>query len=77
MSENDEVYVEDIIHTPKISLSEGLKTAETELQYFEQQGASVMDLLFLRRLRDETANCRVQYGRQLGTTLFLKKKKRL
>ncbi|GFW50531.1 hypothetical protein TNCV_2888341 [Trichonephila clavipes] len=47
--------VEDTHQIPKLSHSEGLKAVETTLSYFEQQGASVMDLLFLRRLRDEAA----------------------
>ncbi|GFW99598.1 hypothetical protein TNCV_3418311 [Trichonephila clavipes] len=51
MPENDEA---DTIQTPDISQSEGLKAVEIALQYFEQ-GVSVMDLVFLRHLRDEAA----------------------
>ncbi|GFU63316.1 hypothetical protein TNCV_661501 [Trichonephila clavipes] len=51
---NDEdVNVEDIEQTPKISHSKRLKAVDIVLQYFEEQGASVMEALFLRRLRDE------------------------
>ncbi|GFR09827.1 jerky protein homolog-like [Trichonephila clavata] len=65
ISENDaDIKVEDPVQTPKISHSEGLKAVETTLQYFEQQGASVMDLMFLRRLRDEAAKRTVQYEKQ-------------
>ncbi|GFV60628.1 transposable element Tcb1 transposase [Trichonephila clavipes] len=44
---------------------EGLKVVETTHQYFEQ-GTSVMDLLFLRRLLDEAAKRRVQHGSRVG-----------
>ncbi|GFT66405.1 hypothetical protein TNCV_3208461 [Trichonephila clavipes] len=62
----EDVNVEDTEQTPKISHIEGPKAVETSLRYFEQ-GASVMDLLFLRRLRDETAKhaaCRVLHVQQ-------------
>lgn len=74
MPENDEdIDDEDItVQTPKISHSEGLKAVETALQYFEQQGASVMDLLFLRRLRDEAAKRRAQCEKQQDITHFFK-----
>ncbi|GFS47286.1 hypothetical protein TNCV_4862611 [Trichonephila clavipes] len=52
---NEDVNVEDTIQTPKISHNERLKAVETSLQYFEQQGASVMDLLSLRCPYDEAA----------------------
>ncbi|GFY08798.1 hypothetical protein TNCV_4659911 [Trichonephila clavipes] len=59
---NDENFnVEDSVHTHKISYSLGLKAVKTTVQYFKP-GASVMDLLFLRCLRDEEAKRRVQYG---------------
>ncbi|GFV51115.1 hypothetical protein TNCV_4743921 [Trichonephila clavipes] len=67
LSENDDVDVEDIVQTPIIPHSEGLKAAETALRYFEQQGVSVIDLLFLR---DEAAKCRVQYGKKAGHDEF-------
>ncbi|GFW21612.1 hypothetical protein TNCV_4281271 [Trichonephila clavipes] len=50
MPENDE-DVNVAVQTPKISHSEGLKAAETALQYFEQ-GMSVI----LRRLCDKQLN---------------------
>ncbi|GFU68537.1 hypothetical protein TNCV_1989871 [Trichonephila clavipes] len=57
MSENNEdVNVDYSLQTPKISENEGLKAV---VQYFEQQGASQMDLLFCHRLRDEAAKRRV------------------
>ncbi|XP_023231971.1 jerky protein homolog-like [Centruroides sculpturatus] len=75
LENNEDVDVEDsTVQAPKISHSEGLKAVETALQYFEQQGASVMDLLFLRRLRDEAAKRRVQCRRQQDITHFFKKK---
>ncbi|GFV03407.1 protein GVQW3 [Trichonephila clavipes] len=55
MSENDEDF-EDIVQTPEISQSEERKAVETFFQYFEQQSALVMDLMFLRRFHDE-AGC--------------------
>ncbi|GFW95361.1 transposable element Tcb2 transposase [Trichonephila clavipes] len=65
MPENDEdVNSEGTVQTPKISHSEGLKPTETTLQYFEQQGASTMDLLFLRHLRNESAKRIRYYGRE-------------
>ncbi|GFT91451.1 hypothetical protein TNCV_4286061 [Trichonephila clavipes] len=77
MPENDEdVNVEDTKPTLKISHSEGIKAVETTLQYFAQQGASVMDLLFLRRLYDEAANTRV-HGKLQDNMHFFKKKKPL
>ncbi|GFX83162.1 hypothetical protein TNCV_4987561 [Trichonephila clavipes] len=54
----EDVNVEDAAHTHEISYLEGLNTVETHLQNFEQQGASVMDLLFLRRRCDGIANRR-------------------
>ncbi|GFU73106.1 hypothetical protein TNCV_1353971 [Trichonephila clavipes] len=58
MLENDEdANFEETEQTPKTSHSERLKFVETALQYFEQQVVSVMDLLLLRRLRDEAAKC--------------------
>ncbi|GFV54027.1 hypothetical protein TNCV_3724601 [Trichonephila clavipes] len=62
---NDEdLSVVDTVQTLKISRKEGLKAVETTLQHFKQQSASVEDLLFLCRLRDEVAKRREQYGRQ-------------
>ena len=74
LKKDEDVDVEDsTVQAPKISHSEGLKAVETTLQYFEQQGASVLDLLFLRRLRDEAAKRRVQCGTQQDITHFFKK----
>ncbi|GFV78375.1 uncharacterized protein TNCV_95321 [Trichonephila clavipes] len=46
---DEDVYVANTTQTHKISNSEGLKAIEIILQYFEQQSASVMDLLFFCR----------------------------
>ncbi|GFV80413.1 hypothetical protein TNCV_2149471 [Trichonephila clavipes] len=46
----EEVNVEDTVQTPKVSFSEGVKAIETVIQFFEQQGASVMNSPFLHRL---------------------------
>ncbi|GFU41457.1 hypothetical protein TNCV_4586051 [Trichonephila clavipes] len=64
----------DTVKTPKRSHREELKAVETTLQYFEQ-GASVMYLLFFRRLRDEAAKRRGQYGRQQTLLCISLKKK--
>ncbi|GFU24028.1 DUF4817 domain-containing protein [Trichonephila clavipes] len=61
LENNEDVNVEDTVQTPKVSRSEGLKTVETVLQYFEQS-ASVIDLMFFSRLSDEAAKRRVQPG---------------
>ncbi|GFT24155.1 transposable element Tcb1 transposase [Trichonephila clavipes] len=45
--ENEDVNGEDTVQTPEILHSEDLKTVETTQHYFEQQGASIMDLVFL------------------------------
>lgn len=58
----------------KMSHSEGLKAVEGALQYFEQQGASPMDILFLRRLRDEAAKKRAQCEKQTSIVNFFVKK---
>ncbi|GFU95777.1 hypothetical protein TNCV_3646591, partial [Trichonephila clavipes] len=67
--DNDEdLNIEDSVQTPKISHSEGLKVIETAFQHFERHEPSVMDIVFLRRLRDEATKCRVLYGED-NTTL--------
>ena len=55
-SEDDEV--EDAGKVKKMTHSEGLKAAEEMLRYFEEQGASAMDILFLHRLCDTAARRR-------------------
>ncbi|GFV39924.1 hypothetical protein TNCV_1808361 [Trichonephila clavipes] len=75
MTENDEdVNVEDTLQTPKISRSEGLKSVETTLRYFEQ-GAMITDLLFLHHLRNKATKRNVVYGRQQDIPHFFPKKK--
>ncbi|GFX76742.1 hypothetical protein TNCV_664491 [Trichonephila clavipes] len=60
MPENDEdVNAEDTIQPFKISHREGLKAIETHLQYLILQSAPVMDLMFLRRIREEAVKRRV------------------
>lgn len=66
--------MEDDGKVEKMSHSEGLKAVEGALCYFEQQGASAMDILFLRRLRDEAARRRTQCEKQLSITSFFSKK---
>ncbi|GFX57966.1 hypothetical protein TNCV_3069331 [Trichonephila clavipes] len=74
--ENEEdVNAKNIVQIPKILHSERLKVVETVIQYFEQQGASVMDLLYLRRLREEAAKRRMQYGKHQNITHFYQTKK--
>ncbi|GFX17873.1 hypothetical protein TNCV_2293211 [Trichonephila clavipes] len=61
MAENaKDAIFEYTLQIPKISHSEGLQTFEKALQYFEQ-GPSVRDFLFLRRLRVEAAERIVQF----------------
>ncbi|GFU95776.1 hypothetical protein TNCV_697781 [Trichonephila clavipes] len=73
--DNDEdLNIEDSVQTPKISHSEGLKVIETAFQHFERHEPSVMDIVFLRRLRDEATKCRVLYGREYNITNFFKKR---
>ncbi|GFU16125.1 transposable element Tcb1 transposase [Trichonephila clavipes] len=43
---------EDTVQNPRIAHREGLKAVKSSLQNFEPQGASVTDLLSIRRLRD-------------------------
>ncbi|GFV81599.1 hypothetical protein TNCV_1702561 [Trichonephila clavipes] len=60
MPGNDEdIEVEETVQTPNISHSERLRAVETTFQVFEQRGASVMDLLFLRRvlMKQQNADC--------------------
>ncbi|GFS48232.1 hypothetical protein TNCV_2296271 [Trichonephila clavipes] len=54
--------------------SESLKAVESALQYFEQQRASVMDLLSIRLLRDEAAVRRVPSERQQDIVHLFKKR---
>lgn len=61
--------VEDV-ETNKISHTEGLKSVECALRYFEQEGAAAMDILVLRRLRDTAARRRVQSEKQTKLTSF-------
>ncbi|GFV52110.1 hypothetical protein TNCV_1093271 [Trichonephila clavipes] len=59
MPENDEtVNIEDSACTSNTSHSKRLKAVESAFQYFRQQGALVMNLLFVRHLRDEAAKRR-------------------
>ncbi|GFW55932.1 hypothetical protein TNCV_4390731 [Trichonephila clavipes] len=54
---NKNINNENILQTPKILHSEGLKALKTSFQHFEQD-VLVLDLLFLHCLRDEVAECR-------------------
>ncbi|GFX57236.1 hypothetical protein TNCV_2965151 [Trichonephila clavipes] len=70
--ENDEdINVVDTVQTPNISHRKGLKAVKTTLQYFEQPSASVIDLLYLRRLRNKAEKCRVQYERHTHKSILL------
>ncbi|GFW31799.1 hypothetical protein TNCV_5039691 [Trichonephila clavipes] len=74
MQDNDEnVKVEDALQTPRISHSETLKIVDTALQYFQQQGALMMDLLFCSFdvfvMKQETAQCSTQDNRALCISL--------
>ncbi|GFV73190.1 hypothetical protein TNCV_2374621 [Trichonephila clavipes] len=71
--QNDEVRLEYTVQSPQLSYNEGLKAVEAILQYFEQQGASVMNSLFLRRLRDEAVKRKMHYGKQQNIKHFYKK----
>ncbi|GFV75462.1 hypothetical protein TNCV_1483081 [Trichonephila clavipes] len=53
MLENEDVNFEETVKTSKTLHRKGLKAVKNAFQYFEPQGVSVMDLVFLRRLRDE------------------------
>ncbi|GFW22490.1 hypothetical protein TNCV_2170241 [Trichonephila clavipes] len=74
MPENDDVNVENTKQTSKISHSEGLKIVEIACQYFEQHRASVMVLLFLRRLRNEAEKMQKTVRKETGYYAFLKQK---
>ncbi|GFX18697.1 hypothetical protein TNCV_3018551 [Trichonephila clavipes] len=56
----------DVMPTRVLMYHKGGRTkgSRNPLQYFEQQVESIMDLLFLRYLRDEEATRRAQCGRQ-------------
>lgn len=55
----------------RISHSEGLKHIEETLRYLQQQqGSSAMDILFLRRLRDEAARRRIGKEKQSSIKQF-------
>ncbi|GFX49084.1 hypothetical protein TNCV_786401 [Trichonephila clavipes] len=75
MPGNDEdIEVEETVQTPNISHSERLRAFGTTFQFFEERGASVMDLLFLRRvlMKQQNADCSTKYNRIL--CIPLKKK---
>lgn len=57
----------------KMSHSDGEKYLEGALRYLEQQGSSAMDILFLRRLRDEAARCRIEKEKQSSIKQFFKR----
>ena len=54
----------------KMTHSEGLQAAEGMLRYLEEHGASAMDILVLRRLRDEAARRRNECERQSSICLL-------
>ncbi|GFT28686.1 hypothetical protein TNCV_4832481 [Trichonephila clavipes] len=64
MKNDEDINVEDIIQTSKISHSEELQ-AQTALQYFELQGASAMNLLFLTAfaMKQQNAKCSTEDNR--------------
>ncbi|GFW08555.1 hypothetical protein TNCV_2775771 [Trichonephila clavipes] len=69
IGKNDkDVNIEDTVQTLKGSHSEGLKVADPQ-QKFEQQGASVMDSPFLRRLCDEVAKRSTENSKALRISL--------
>ena len=68
--ESEDEEMEDNGKVKKMTHSEGLKAAEGMLRYLEEQGASAMDILFLRRLRDEAARRRNECERQSSITRF-------
>ena len=53
--------IENCQQQEKMSHSEGVKAFEGALRYFEQQGPSAMDIIFLRRFRDEAARRRAEW----------------
>lgn len=57
-----------------MSHSEGLKCLEGALRYLQQQqGTSAMDILFIRRLRDEAARRRIEREKQSSITKFFQR----
>lgn len=65
-SDEDDEDIRDMI-----SHSEGVKCFEGALRYLQQQeGSSAMDILFLRRLRDEAGRRRFNSEKQLPITRF-------
>ncbi|KAG8312409.1 hypothetical protein J6590_024915 [Homalodisca vitripennis] len=70
-NEEDDDTQDSTVQASKILHSEGL--VETILQYFEQQGAMVTDLLFLYPLCDKAAKRIMQCKKQQDITHFLRK----
>lgn len=72
--ENDEdKEPEEEENASKISHSDGLTAIKSSLRYFEEQGASAGDLLFLRRLCDQAQRNRNESERQTKITNFFSK----
>lgn len=70
-NEEDSDYdEEDSNQNSKLTHSEGLKFIEGTLQYLQEQGAAAMDILFLRRIRDEAARRRNKSEKQMKITNF-------
>ncbi|XP_046686593.1 jerky protein homolog-like [Homalodisca vitripennis] len=59
-SEEESEDDEDTTQKSKLTHSEGVKFFEGAIQYLQEQGTTGMDILFLRRLRDEAARRRNQ-----------------
>ena len=54
----------------KMSHTEGVKAVKGALRYFEQQGASAMDIIFLHWLHDEATRRRTESEKQSKITSF-------
>lgn len=71
--DSEEEEEEDHRQERKVSHSEAVKFIEGTLQYLEQQNATGMEILFLRRLRDQAARRRVETEKQSSITGFFKR----
>lgn len=71
-AEDSEDEIESDQQEEKMSHSEGLKFIEGALCYLEQQNTTGMDILFLRRLRDDAARRRVDNEKQSSIKNFFK-----
>lgn len=73
--EDDSEYdMESSQQEEKMSHSDGVKCIEQALRYLQQQGSSAMDVLFLRRLRDEAARRRIETEKQSSIKHFFQSK---